>query len=305
MKFRVRSLATSIIALALVTTAEPHASFAQTTNVTTRPAVNPAPSGGVMGALIGGPLGIGPLWGRAIPGKPYSAETVQERSQTLADGTHINQTTQSRGYRDSQGRTRSEGLPALLLEGGHAIPFVTINDPVAGVRYVLDMQRQVARRYPMPAQHENRPQVEAAQTESTDQTPPARPKRVPTQTTTVQASTEPADETPRRRISHVSLGKQTIEGIEAVGLQTTITIPAGAEGNDRAIEVVCENWDSPEMTLMMISKCADPLHGDHTTRIVSIDRSEPDPSLFQVPPGFTIEDQETRVVKESATSTEP
>jgi len=105
-------------------------------------------------------------------------------------------------------------------------------------------------------------------------------------------------------VSHVSLGTQTFEGIEARGLQTTRTIPVGAEGNDRLIEIVCDNWESLELKLQMLSKCTDPLHGDHTTRVVSIDPSEPNPSLFQVPPDFRIEDPQTRVAPDTTTTME-
>lgn len=73
---------------------------------------------------------------------------------------------------------------------------------------------------------------------------------------------------------------------------------------NRTIEIVCENWESPELKLMMLSKCTDPLHGDRTTRVVSIDRSEPDPSLFQVPPDFKIQDQQARSAPDAATATE-
>lgn len=83
----------------------------------------------------------------------------------------------------------------------------------------------------------------------------------------------------------------------------------GAEGNDRPIEIVCENWKSPELKLMMLLKCTDPLCGDHTTRIVRVDRSEPDPSLFQVPADFRIVDlpsrnQQTGSVPDTTTNTE-
>jgi hypothetical protein len=37
-----------------------------------------------------------------------------------------------------------------------------------------------------------------------------------------------------------SLGTQTIDGIEAEGWRTTITIPAGAMGSDKPLTHVCE-----------------------------------------------------------------
>ena len=43
-----------------------------------------------------------------MKGAPYSAETVIESTQTLADGNRINRRRQGRVYRDSEGRTRRE-----------------------------------------------------------------------------------------------------------------------------------------------------------------------------------------------------
>jgi hypothetical protein len=175
---------------------------------------------------------------------------------------------------------------------------VQIVDPVAKVRYRLDAQRQIAHRYAFSVPEERIWRIEPPPAETADQSPSARVERAPVQTATTLESLEQGGETLRRKVSRVSLGTQTIEGIETVGTRTTITIPVGAEGNDRPIEIVCENW-----------KCTDPLRGDHTTRIVSVDRSEPDPSLFQVPADFRIVDlparnQQTGSVPDATTSTE-
>ena len=85
------------------------------------------------------------------------------------------------------------------------------------------------------------------------------------------------------------LGKQNIEGIEAEGTRTINTIPAGTIGNERPIEVVYERWYSPELQMIIMTRSVDPRMGETTQRLVNINRSEPDPSLFQVPSDFTIE----------------
>src|SRR5579872_5143488 len=58
----------------------------------------------------------GPL-GRVVKNAPFSADSITESTQTLADGNHIRQSTTSRIFRDSEGRTRTEqslaGLGAL------------------------------------------------------------------------------------------------------------------------------------------------------------------------------------------------
>ena len=87
-----------------------------------------------------------------------------------------------------------------------------------------------------------------------------------------------------------SLGKQTIEGVEAEGKRTTVTIPAGAVGNERPIEMVTETWYSPELQTTIMSKRSDPRTGETTFRLTNIRRGEPDASLFQVPSDYTVKE---------------
>jgi hypothetical protein len=60
------------------------------------------------------------------------------------------------------------------------------------------------------------------------------------------------------------LGKQMIEGVEAEGTRTTVTIPAGEIGNERPIEIVSERWYSPELQLVVMTKHSDPRSGETT-----------------------------------------
>ncbi len=82
------------------------------------------------------------------------------------------------------------------------------------------------------------------------------------------------------------LGVQNIEGIDAAGTRTITTIPAGAIGNERPIEVIYEKWYSNELQLVVMSKHTDPRFGEQTYRLANIVRSEPDASLFEVPVGY-------------------
>ncbi|HRI02411.1 MAG TPA: hypothetical protein PLL77_01600 [Pyrinomonadaceae bacterium] len=82
------------------------------------------------------------------------------------------------------------------------------------------------------------------------------------------------------------LGSKNIEGIEVEGTRTVTTIPAGAIGNERPIETVYEKWYSKELQLVVMSKRTDPRFGEQTYRLTNLVRSEPDPSLFNVPAGY-------------------
>src|SRR5687768_6537508 len=88
-------------------------------------------------------------------GAPYSAETIVEGTQTLADGNRINRKTTGRVFRDGEGRTRrEEDRPNGALS-------ISITDPVGGYTYSLDTNRKVAWRTPMGASRTILDKVEA------------------------------------------------------------------------------------------------------------------------------------------------
>lgn len=84
------------------------------------------------------------------------------------------------------------------------------------------------------------------------------------------------------------LGARDFEGVSANGNRTITTIPAGAIGNERPIEITYERWYSKELEVVVYSKHSDPRFGDQTYTLKNIVRSEPDPSLFTVPNGYKI-----------------
>jgi hypothetical protein len=86
------------------------------------------------------------------------------------------------------------------------------------------------------------------------------------------------------------LGNQVIEGVLAEGQRLTVTIEAGKIGNERPIVTVNERWYSPELQTVILSKNSDPRMGETTYKLINIDRSEPDSSLFQVPADYTVEE---------------
>jgi len=95
---------------------------------------------------------------------------------------------------------------------------------------------------------------------------------------------------PESRGKTESLGKQTIEGVEAEGTRNVTTIPAGEIGNDRAIEIVFERWYSPELQTVIMTRHIDPRFGETSYRLTNISRDEPARSLFEVPAGYTIKE---------------
>lgn len=222
------------------------------------------------------------LWrGKTLAGQPYSADRVTEHTQTLTDGTHIDQKHEmSREYRDSEGRIRTE---RKLFNGPYApavakeeLPnLVQIFDPVAGYSYTLDPHKLIAHRVTLPSQASY-----------------SRPERLSSGTMTPQTSGKAVGRRSfvRHTIKQDPLGTEIMDGILAEGTRITVTTPAGAEGNDRPLTRTCEHWRSEEMDLMLLSKCSDLRTGETTMRLDNFDRTEPDPVLFQVPPEYKIVD---------------
>jgi hypothetical protein len=83
-----------------------------------------------------------------VTDKPFSAdEVIVENARPNVRGVAPMKTI--RVYRDSAGRTRTD----VSIPPDHtATPFVSIEDPVAGVHYSLDEKNKIARRltYPPP-----------------------------------------------------------------------------------------------------------------------------------------------------------
>jgi hypothetical protein len=102
-----------------------------------------------------------------------------------------------------------------------------------------------------------------------------------------------------------SLGTQTIEGVEATGTQSTVTIPAGAIGNEQPIKIVSEQWYSPALQVVVLSKRSDPRSGEMVYRLTQLDRSEPAAALFQVPSDYTIKDMEVETKMRRMRKPEP
>jgi hypothetical protein len=91
--------------------------------------------------------------------------------------------------------------------------------------------------------------------------------------------------------SDVALGEGSTEGIETIGTRITETYNPGVMGNDSQFTVEREYWYSPKLGIDLISKISDPRLGIQTFTATNIQAAEPDPSLFELPQGFTVVDE--------------
>jgi len=199
---------------------------------------------------------------RLVKGVPYSAHFTSETVQILGDGTRIVRKSDGSVWRSTEGRTRREQTLAAIGPipiQGVAPRMIFINDPVAGLHYVVDVNRKTFRRLP----YRDNPPGPPLPSDFRDNGDPVKTE---------------------------SLGKQTIEGVEAEGTRSTITIPAGRVGNDRPLEIVSERWFSPELQVVVLSKHKDPFAGETTYKLTNISREEPAASNFEVPSDYSLEE---------------
>ena len=90
-----------------------------------------------------------------------------------------------------------------------------------------------------------------------------------------------------------NLGEQMILGFRARGTRVITTLPAGQIGNDRPIDIVSEQWFSPELELVMRSSHRDPWAGEFTTTVTKLSRGEQPTALFDIPTSYKVIDAAT------------
>jgi hypothetical protein len=260
--------------------------------------------------------------GPVIKGKPYSARSITESTQTLADGNRITQRNEAVIHRDTEGRTRREetlgGVGAW--QAGEPVTMINIHDPVGGKSYVLDPAQRTAREIPpfrMAFAQAGR-SIEVARAGAGAAWSVAVPAPSPGAAGGVAVDVERDVTVVRRseggredvRVFHggagealvaafppgttgmyepaEDLGEQVLEGLLVKGTRMTDTIPAGTIGNERPIEIVTERWYAEDIEAMVLQRFSDPRVGETVYRLVNVVRGEPSPDLFQVPQGYDI-----------------
>jgi hypothetical protein len=251
---------------------------------------------------------------RVLKNAPYSAESLTETVQALADGNQISSRHSTMHYRDSAGRTRQEVRDD---KGGELI--VTIRDGATTI--ILKPAEKTAVKFNM-----DQVATQAGEMARTKIEQMKKEGKLPE--TTIVKRVERVDgeagknirEEVRIRVAerleertlgqHVStivagamgdmkwsgkavskeLGTREFDGVKAEGKQRSFEIPAGALGNKNPIAVTDENWYAPELQVTVYSKHSDPRSGERTFRLVNLKREEPAAALFTVPADYTVKD---------------
>jgi hypothetical protein len=211
-------------------------------------------------------MSVGPGSKAPVLGAPYSAVQTTQMQQTLAGGNLISRQEQSKVYRDSQGRVRTERTrTGPAGSSGQTETIIAIFDPAAGFSYILNPAKMTAIKMPVPQHNE--------------------PLKGPGPHPGGHFGGAGA------QVQTDSLGTQTVNGVSATGTRRTETIPAGAIGNQQPIQIVRETWISTDLKVPVMIKSSDPRFGDMVMQLTNIAQAEPDATLFQIPTGYTIKDR--------------
>jgi hypothetical protein len=273
-----------------------------------------------------------------VTGAPYSAETIVEALQVLADGNRIVRRTTGRVYRDGEGRTRREEdgqVPTGKNWATGMVSFtsrssISIIDPVAGFSYSLDQDRKIAWRTPFGAGAAIMNQLdemklammkkEMEQRQQTGGDPnkaAAEEKAKAAQEKAARAAAEAGARggapwvgvalmgargggtNEAVRAPQTPLEHKVLEGIPVEGRKTTTTLAPGQVGNEQPLTIASEEWRSPELNVLVMTHHSDPRSGESTYRLTNIVRAEPDRSLFMVPSDYEIRDTGVRKMLEA------
>jgi len=87
------------------------------------------------------------------------------------------------------------------------------------------------------------------------------------------------------------LGTQNILGIETEGIRQTTVTNVGVLGNDQPLNSMSEYWHSQQLGINLLSIRSSPYFGKQTFTITEISTGDPDAQLFNLPAGYTVNDQ--------------
>lgn len=197
---------------------------------------------------------------KVVTGEPYTAEAVTSTTNTLSDGTRISRRIVATIARDSSGRTmRSQTVKGFHSGAGAGATIVTIFDPVAHERIQYNETTRRARIFVFPSSNSGSPGHNWRHRHPRGSNP---------------------------NVQRISLGTQTMDGLDVQGTKITRTIPTGQIGNSQPIVTTRETWYSPDLQMVIESSRTDPRFGQTVYTVQNLQRAEPAASLFQVPAGY-------------------
>jgi TonB family protein len=196
-----------------------------------------------------------------LPGKPFSGRSTTEWTRTLEDGTVVETHLFAMVARDSQGRIYRERRHFVPSDSTRqsALTHILIYDPTSHTHTECSVQSHICN-------------VTGYYAPTTFTSPPVGPFRNGT-----------------GFLSRENIGNDVIDGIDVVGSRETISLNPGVVGNSQPLISTREFWYSPDLQVNLAITRKDPREGTQSIRVGDLSRTEPDPALFKIPPGFVVE----------------
>jgi hypothetical protein len=199
-----------------------------------------------------------------IPNAPFSGVVNVERSYVRPDGSIVNFKTIREIDRDSRGRIHNESRVFVPVSDTNTPGVVRIHlyDPLTRISTMLNPQERT-----FWTQTVNNP-----------------PSTVPPAPRYASATGQGLPQNEFTRVE--DLGVHEIEGLLAHGFRETQTIPAENGGTGKETVITDEYWYSDDLRINLMIKHSDPRTGTVTMTVAQVARTEPDPSLFEIPDGY-------------------
>jgi TonB family protein len=206
-----------------------------------------------------------------VKGMPYAGDFVNTDTNVLDDGTRITQTwVVCKEYRDSQGRTRREEVtPPVTKE---SLRIVKIDDPAAGVEYVLEPAKKIVHRFNLTASPTPRLSLGPRQVAAPESNVP---ESLVYEVTTKAEPLEP----------------RVIQGMHADGVRVIQTLPENpAPGGHSGWVRVTDTWTATDLQAVVLEHVSMG-HSETSSTMTNLRRGEQPSSLFEIPPDYRVEDE--------------
>ena len=86
------------------------------------------------------------------------------------------------------------------------------------------------------------------------------------------------------------LGEKVIAGVNARGVRSEVTVPAGAQGNEKPLVHKSETWFSPDLATIVSMRMSMPEIGDFYMHVENLKFGDMPASTFALPEGYAIRD---------------
>lgn len=200
------------------------------------------------------------------PNAPFSLTLATEWTRSLGSGGSFTVANERRIVRDSTGRIYQERW-ILVPKGGKLkswMDIFQITDPVQHTWYNCQTKSKICELLPYSRLAE----------------------------TTYKPAIFPSGPLPDGSgfRQHEDLGAGSADGVDTHGYRETTTINAGVMGNDQPMVTVREFWFSPQLGIDLVSKVDTPDTGKQFFTVKNLTTSEPEPSFFAIPEGYSVVD---------------